>query len=1219
MSEEKKDEKETTKSKIDETPDLDTDEAIRVFIRVRPLNKREKTGNESFAWNFNKTALLEETQNGQRVYAYDRCYGPDDNNQIVYQEIGKPMVLKCMKGFNGTVFSYGQTGSGKTWTMRGNDDDPGMMMQCIDDIFEFIEVHPEKEYKLKVSYMEVYNEEINDLLGDGSPLSKNLKIIAEDNIRGASIGNLVEVEVSNGEEMMAALKRGEESRSYGSTIMNAESSRSHTIYRLIISTYEPEEADDDDDGLLRAPSESKEKEPSCVSYLNLVDLAGSERQKSTGASGSTLKEGANINKSLLALGAVINKLGEASKKTKKGKDVFIPYRDSKLTRILKSSLGGNALTSIVCAVSPASGSREETVSTLKFGQVCKSIKKKATSNEVVDDKSLIRNLKAQVAELKTQLDEANEKLEGGGGPMMDLSAIDLGEGGDTGEGGGGGNMGNSAASQALRQALREREELLNKIQVLEGVMGDASVAGEDAEGDAAKSSGVGAGTSVKNLIDDLVDAQRRSRDAETTVKLLKQKVEMFGDIEESRKQAEEEKMESIQGLAEESDKIAREREGLQDERQKVMQEREAMDEKESRLGMLLSALDERDSKLRQHMSMIQEQKKQWENSVRDLRRREDLVNDWQKKHSSREARLKERDEAFEKKLKELRHREAENAKLELRIKADRKSLSEREQRLDTKLSRSLVKEQEVESELVRVGKLEEAVSTRESELDLKERELAMKRRELERWDALLRDKDEKLAEELKSNDERESIIYQKESELRDSETEQRELEMNLVKREHDCSTMRDQFQRGIEDIQNREKSVDEQDKRLHKWHEELTEKEIELGAWDSKLKILQRSLVDVEQREADIRKASTEFEQAKDEFYNIEVQRITRRHAEEMAELEDLVSQQLKTVAAFQAELDRTRTELQTRCSDNDQLQNMISEREQLVQSLRDQVGQLKDDHAKMAKEAEHARKTESSSNRSTKKDLAIAGTENGDGDGASSDIGYGPGGGWNTSNVGKQNSAGSMVGVGGESKMSKRSFLLQLAETQKMLERLLSENQLKNVDNKEKPPARRATRSSMSFRRPIMDSNTENDNISTDDLSTGARDGNGNSFLEEIARKNAEAERAAFEDAPSADNRLPFISEEADDDGKNDFGTSTLSSTTGTTGTYNGNASSIGVNNGSSLKERRESFRLKSTTQAGSGLGSSIGSGTGVSGGIQTLKQAKRQSTATISFGKLK
>ena len=133
------------------------------------------------------------------------------------------------------------------------------------------------------------------------------------------------------------------------------------------------------------------------------------------------------------------------------------------------------------------------------------------------------------------------------------------------------------------------------------------------------------------------------------------------------------------------------------------------------------------------------------------------------------------------------------------------------------------------------------------------------------------------------------------------------------------------------------------------------------------------------------------------------------------------------------------------------------------------------------------------------------------------------------------------------------------------------------------------------------------------------ARDGNGNSFLEEIARKNAEAERAAFEDAPSADNRLPFISEEADDDGKNDFGTSTLSSTTGTTGTYNGNTSSIGVNNGSSLKERREPSRLKSTTQAGSGLGSSIGSGTGVSGGIQTLKQAKRQSTATISFGKLK
>jgi centromeric protein E len=127
-------------------------------------------------------------------------------NALVYEEVGKPTVIKCMEGYNGTVFTYGQTGSGKTYSMRGCEEDPGMMMLCIKDIFEYIENHKERDFKLKVSYMEVYNEEINDLLGDGSPLSKNLKIISEDNAKGASIGNLVEEPVETPEELMAALQ-----------------------------------------------------------------------------------------------------------------------------------------------------------------------------------------------------------------------------------------------------------------------------------------------------------------------------------------------------------------------------------------------------------------------------------------------------------------------------------------------------------------------------------------------------------------------------------------------------------------------------------------------------------------------------------------------------------------------------------------------------------------------------------------------------------------------------------------------------------------------------------------------------------------------------------------------------------------------------------------------------------------------------------------------------
>ncbi|RYH05438.1 hypothetical protein EON65_44680 [archaeon] len=213
-------------------------------------------------------------------------------------------------------------------------------------------------------------------LGEQGPSSKNLKIISEDAARGAVIGGLVEEVATTAADFMAILQRGEASRSYASTNMNSESSRSHTIYRV---TIEAREKIGDEEGAAAGGGGGGgvvESSPNRVSYLNLVDLAGSERQKSTKAEGKVLKEGANINKSLLALGAVINKLGEACKVKKGAKPAFIPYRDSKLTRILKQSLGGNTLTSILCAVTPAPMHREETVSTLKFGQTCKSIKNK---------------------------------------------------------------------------------------------------------------------------------------------------------------------------------------------------------------------------------------------------------------------------------------------------------------------------------------------------------------------------------------------------------------------------------------------------------------------------------------------------------------------------------------------------------------------------------------------------------------------------------------------------------------------------------------------------------------------------------------------------------------------------------------------------------------------------------------------------------------------------
>ena len=190
-------------------PDEETEESVRVAVRIRPLNKRELLENETIAWNYNETSMLEETPNGQRVYSYDNCFGPTSNNKQIYDIVGKPVVLKAMEGYNGTVFSYGQTGSGKTWTMLGCDDDPGMTILCIRDIIDWVESNTKKKFALKVSYFEVYNEEINDLLG----LGKNLKIVSETPEKGAVIGGLVEEIVTTPSEFMEVLQRGENARS----------------------------------------------------------------------------------------------------------------------------------------------------------------------------------------------------------------------------------------------------------------------------------------------------------------------------------------------------------------------------------------------------------------------------------------------------------------------------------------------------------------------------------------------------------------------------------------------------------------------------------------------------------------------------------------------------------------------------------------------------------------------------------------------------------------------------------------------------------------------------------------------------------------------------------------------------------------------------------------------------------------------------------------------
>eukprot|EP01034_Spumella_vulgaris_P031414 gene31414-38797_t len=271
------------------------------------------------------------------------------------------------------------------------------MSLCVQDIFAHIDAHPELSFALKVSYLEIYNDEVNDLLGDGSKKHKNLTVGHNDPVKGIQIKGLIVENVTTPDQFQDIVDRGEANRSFNSTKMNAESSRSHVVYRITIET-------------TPRTASSKPRAP-VISFLSLVDLAGSERQKSTKSSGEVLTEANSINGSLSVLGKVINALSKAQSKKSDSK-AYVPFRDCQLTRILQQSLEGNTVTSIILAMSPAKANRDETSGTLRFGLTCKTVKTTVFKNKApgesaaeVQSRERVLDLEAQIAELKQSLVE----------------------------------------------------------------------------------------------------------------------------------------------------------------------------------------------------------------------------------------------------------------------------------------------------------------------------------------------------------------------------------------------------------------------------------------------------------------------------------------------------------------------------------------------------------------------------------------------------------------------------------------------------------------------------------------------------------------------------------------------------------------------------------------------------------------------------------------------
>ncbi|XP_007667473.1 kinesin-like protein KIF1A isoform X8 [Ornithorhynchus anatinus] len=379
--------------------------SVKVAVRVRPFNSREMSRDSKciIQMTGSTTTIVNPKQPKEtpKSFSFDYSYWshttPEDINYAsqkqVYQDIGEEMLQHAFEGYNVCIFAYGQTGAGKSYTMMGKQekDQQGIIPQLCEDLFSRINdtTNDNMSYSVEVSYMEIYCERVRDLL---NPKNKGNLRVREHPLMGPYVEDLSKLAVTSYNDIQDLMDSGNKARTVAATNMNETSSRSHAVFNIIF-TQKRHDAETDI---------TTEK----VSKVSLVDLAGSERADSTGAKGTRLKEGANINKSLTTLGKVISALAEMdsgpNKNKKKKKTDFIPYRDSVLTWLLRENLGGNSRTAMVAALSPADINYDETLSTLRYADRAKQIRCNAVINEDPNNK-LIRELKDEVARLRDLL------------------------------------------------------------------------------------------------------------------------------------------------------------------------------------------------------------------------------------------------------------------------------------------------------------------------------------------------------------------------------------------------------------------------------------------------------------------------------------------------------------------------------------------------------------------------------------------------------------------------------------------------------------------------------------------------------------------------------------------------------------------------------------------------------------------------------------------------
>jgi len=337
-----------------------TEESIQVVVRFRPLNERETFGNIHIDKNLNIINVTD--RNSKHDFKFDNVFEENSTQKEIYENVAQPAVESVCNGYNSTIFAYGSSGSGKTFSLFGNENDKGIVYMACETIFSSRSINTNLiETKVKCSFIEIYNERIRDLL---NKVNEDLQIRQCD--KGVYIQGLKETFVYEPQDIIDTINHGYKQRSVTSTTLNSMSSRSHAILTITISQIGIDGSE-------------------IISKLNIVDLAGSENVGKSEAQGLTLSEAQNINKSLSALGNVINALTEV------GRD-HIPYRDSKITYILQDSLGGNSKTIIIANVSPALNTISETLNTLKFAKRAKEIKNAPKLNKNESHGNLLKTI-----------------------------------------------------------------------------------------------------------------------------------------------------------------------------------------------------------------------------------------------------------------------------------------------------------------------------------------------------------------------------------------------------------------------------------------------------------------------------------------------------------------------------------------------------------------------------------------------------------------------------------------------------------------------------------------------------------------------------------------------------------------------------------------------------------------------------------------------------------